>query len=1027
MYIVSDREDFKAFLGLDYSQFIKGFQAATKAAATQSSKLADTINLAIKKPMKEASKQTEDLTDKMTSGYKSVGRVVQGILISQVFYRTIQAFKDAASAVFQVAEAAEVAHVSFATLLNDTPKAERFLAVLEDFAAVTPFTIQDSRLAAQRLMAMGIQAENTLPILRAVLDASTMTGGDSDTIERISEALGKINTMGRVTQRQMLQLAYAGIPAYAILEEKLGLTKDQLKNLGKLRIPADIAIKALVQGIEDRYRNITQYVSHTVPGLISTLKDDLLLLGKYLISGPYERFRGVLHSITDELEKLRTAYRKGGLGAVFNAVIPKDMQASVRTFLGNLAITAKLIGEALGQMRAFISELLRMAVIIGNAALPILNAFMAVLLFLQSIIVRNTHVLRLFVSVITTLLILKTVTMFVLTFKKALLGLMAVQVVIKVLYELARAVVVVTLALMSNPWTAFLVVLGGSLMMLALNSGAARDALADLGSQINRIFGTGNDKIMPMTADKDIIADQEEFNKGLEISKESMDDMGESSEKAKKAAKDVFASFDEVFTLADKASSGADNAEGIVDEDLLSALNMKDLQLPAVQMPDIKPPNLSGIFKNFWKDLWKDIWDSWLDEYHGSVAKTKQSIKNFKEWCKDLKIKIEIKLGEIGDWLSERKEKIQTWYNETSKTFNAWYSEHAQNFKTWCINTGIDISLWCLERANNFIEWYNTTSPKIKAWVDEHKKSLSTWCSDTGSNLSTWYSTHKTGFATWCSDTGLSLSTWFSTHKTGFFTWCTDTGSKLTNWISTHKTNFVNWCSETGLKLSTWYTTHKSGLLTWATDTENKIDTWSKNTKSNFTTWVSDTGKDISSWCSTHKADLISWCNETYPKLSTWWTNTKNGFGDWARELYNKVFGWLDRLGDKLEEIADKVNIFDDLDFGDIKITTLTSTARRIIGGHASGGVFSREHYARFAEGNKPEMIVPTGSGNDTAKVVSMMLENGLQAALDKIASSGSPQPVYVGTLIADDRSLRELERRMKVIRIKESARTIGG
>jgi phage tail tape-measure protein len=52
---------------------------------------------------------------------------------------------------------------------------------------------------------------------------------------------------------EMRQLAEAGIPAYDILQEKLGLTYKQLQNLGDEAIPASVAINALVDGITERF------------------------------------------------------------------------------------------------------------------------------------------------------------------------------------------------------------------------------------------------------------------------------------------------------------------------------------------------------------------------------------------------------------------------------------------------------------------------------------------------------------------------------------------------------------------------------------------------------------------------------------------------------------------------------------------------------------------------------------------------------------------------------------------------------
>lgn len=1028
------KEDIKAFLGLDYGMFIKGFQEATKQAAKSSATLADTIERALKKPMKEAGKQTEELTQTVEKGYKSVGRVVQGILISQVFYRTLQAMKDAAAAVFQVAEAAEVANISFSILLNNVPKAQRFLAVLEDFAAVTPFSIQDSRLAAQRLMAMGIQAENTLPILRAVLDASTMTGGGSDTIERISEALGKINTMGRVTQRQMLQLAYAGIPAYAILEEKLGLTKDQLKNLGKLRIPADIAIKALVQGIEERYRRVSEYVSKTVPGLISTVKDDMLLLGKALTAGPYEKFRGFLYALTLDLERLRQVFRKGGIGAVFNDLIPKDMQASVRTYFGNWLIQIALLKDALFQIWQIFKEVLRVFIVFQNALMPLVNGVLTALLALLSVITSNARVLRVFVSVITTLVVLKMAIMLVLTFRTALKSLVIIQTVVKLLYELAKAVVVVTLAMASSGWGLLFIAIGAGLAMLAFNSDAARNSFAKLGSQINSIFGAGNKKIMPVTTDQSVIADQEEFNKNLEVSKESYDDMTDAAEKSKKAAQDVFASFDEVYTLTEKGSSNNNETEAPIDEDLLEAMNMKDWDMPDIKLPDLKMPDTWGIFKGFWKDLWKDLCDSWHDEWTGSVEKTKQSIKNFKEWCHKLKVKIGILIDIAKDFGKDVWKKICDSWNDEWKGSVEKTKQSIEDFKAWCASVQLKVG----EIKDNIVDWCSKRYDSFTKWADNTEGKINTWASKTSDKFSKWYDDNKfklesllidTGlkFANWCAGTASDIEKWYNSTKVSFNKWYDETSQKLTDWYNKHKGNFNTWCSETGTKLSTWYTTHKKGLVDWADGTSSSINKWYTDTKRSISDWTSSTGGDLRSWYNTHKKGLIDWCTDSKKALTDWWRDTKVGFGNWAQDLYTKVFSWLDKLGDKFEKLAEKFKFWDNNSSLNIEKTLVVSTKNTSgVSGHAAGGVYSREHYARFAEGNKPEMIVPTGSSADTAKVVSMMLENGLQAALDRIAG-GSQQPLYVGTLIADDRSLRELERKMKVIRLSESARVVGG
>jgi SLT domain-containing protein len=96
--------------------------------------------------------------------------------------------------------------------------------------------------------------------------------------------------------------------------------------------------------------------------------------------------------------------------------------------------------------------------------------------------------------------------------------------------------------------------------------------------------------------------------------------------------------------------------------------------------------------------------------------------------------------------------------------------------------------------------------------------------------------------------------------------------------------------------------------------------------------------------------------------------------------------------------------------------------------GHADGGVFNREHWARFAEDNKAEAIIPLENASAMQPFVDAVA-NGITASLAPVLAtasannSGNLQPLYVGTLIADDRGLKELERKMQIIRIKEERR----
>ena len=101
------------------------------------------------------------------------------------------------------------------------------------------------------------------------------------------------------------------------------------------------------------------------------------------------------------------------------------------------------------------------------------------------------------------------------------------------------------------------------------------------------------------------------------------------------------------------------------------------------------------------------------------------------------------------------------------------------------------------------------------------------------------------------------------------------------------------------------------------------------------------------------------------------------------------------------------------------------------LSGHATGGIFNREHIARFAEGNKAEAVIPLENASAMQPFVDAISNGIVQSMMPMmstlVANTGvqgeQMRPLYVGTLIADDRSLRELNRRMHVIQIQEDKR----
>ena len=170
-----------------------------------------------------------------------------------------------------VAAEMETYKMQFETLYGSAQKAQQVLDQIKQFAATTPYEIAELTDAWRLMKAYGL--EPNLRMMRAIGDAAASLGGGRETFQGIIVALGQMYAKGKVSAEELMQLAERGVPVYEILEEKLGLTRKQIANIGAAGIPAQRAIEAIVQGMEERFGGGMERLSKTWQGTISNLRD----------------------------------------------------------------------------------------------------------------------------------------------------------------------------------------------------------------------------------------------------------------------------------------------------------------------------------------------------------------------------------------------------------------------------------------------------------------------------------------------------------------------------------------------------------------------------------------------------------------------------------------------------------------------------------------------------------------------------------------------------------------------------------
>lgn len=223
------------------------------------------------KGLRKAETQANKAGSKIGSIFKNAFSVTLG----QGMFETLKkGFRTTVGTAIDFNSMLQTAQIGFATMLGSAERAQKFLDSLADFAAKTPFEFPELLDASKRMLAYGFAAEEVLPTLRAVGDASAALGSGSVGIDRITLALGQIRAKGKLSAEEMRQLTEAGVPAWHMLAEAMGTTVPELQDMvSKGLVPGAKAVEMLTKGMTKRFGGMMASMENTWQGVTSSIKD----------------------------------------------------------------------------------------------------------------------------------------------------------------------------------------------------------------------------------------------------------------------------------------------------------------------------------------------------------------------------------------------------------------------------------------------------------------------------------------------------------------------------------------------------------------------------------------------------------------------------------------------------------------------------------------------------------------------------------------------------------------------------------
>ena len=259
------------------------------------------------------------------------------------------------------------AEIGFTNLLKSADGAKKMVEDLQKFAIQTPFEFTNLLKSSQSLLAMGDQADQVIPHLKAVGDAVASMGKDQSFADRITYALGQILATGKVTGHTLRELSFAGVNGFELMGKAAGKTTAEMKELvTKGLVDGKWAVQALTYEMEQKTPNAMGKISHTLMAYMSNIKDFATQTLGDIFKPLYDsslvaagKLQDFLQNVRDSFAKFTASQKNNALGALLSigSIGPATLAlAGLAKAVGILLSPMGLLAAAVGSVSYYLSQ-----------------------------------------------------------------------------------------------------------------------------------------------------------------------------------------------------------------------------------------------------------------------------------------------------------------------------------------------------------------------------------------------------------------------------------------------------------------------------------------------------------------------------------------------------------------------------------------------------------------------------------------------------------------------------------------------
>lgn len=1007
-----------ADFSLQTRQFTQGLRQAAASAKQSAAEMEKSFGQRPQEALEETGKAARRVTWTIRGYIKDTWRVVSGILISQAFYTILRYLRQMISEAFQLKKAFEETAISFTYLLGRGDLAIHVTRRMRYWALETEYSIDQVTKSFRDLFIAGVRVNEIEPVMGIIVNTASafrMELNDLVSLLTFIRASPVINTSA------LRQLQRAGIELVPILREQLGLTLEEIDDINKLKIPGEVMFNALLAGFT-KFDGAAKEMANTVGAITSDLFEVLRDVVGVLFDAPYQRLRTNLQAILRWVASFREGTMRMGPAFILE-LFPERLRGIIDVISSSLLAIVNALGKVGTAIRRVALPAIEHIMYVMSLILPLIARLFQWIGDFAKSITQSSPIVRQFGAAIASLMIAGAV----IPPLRALVFWLGGVLIARPAALAVRALNLSLIALASNKAALFLVALVAVLAALAMNFKRARDYIQGLSSGLLNMF-----RAFPHI---DYIGDSAD---GLHAISDGFEAIKEDAEAAADAFKPFLAAFDEVYGI--REDSGEDQRI------------WPDIELPEFKIPEFEFQDITAGVDKIVDDL-EDRLDGFFDFFSGWKGALRLSLGAMLLMLGSAIVKFVITtlpgilwggISKLGVWMTTVAapfigKALLLGLKAVGAKLLIFFGTIPGLVLLGLAGIGYVIYRW----GDVIVDWFkeNLGSRIVGAWDWISERTSAIW-----SSIVTWFSNHvwsplSAGW-NWLNNVIRAiwgtLGDWFRPIMQDVQTIIAGVWYFLSNYIPEQweaiRTSFNRiWMEHIAPKFE-WISEHvwKPIKESWEIIAQELKITWTRISTYFTQIWEDKIGAGFNALKTTIWDPLVNTWFWIGDRLRDAWQGISNFARDiWTRigstikNAINGIIDYINRMIEGWNNIEFKmpgVKLPDFMGGQEIGGWTVGTRDINTIPRLAEGAIITKDTLYRGAE-KGPEAVLPLTGPH--AESFARTLAGYIAQFSPQAQTAGGP-PVYVGTLIADERSLRELERKMRVIRLEEDNR-MGG